>query len=242
MRGLFIAALELVIQDDLALEWVEGFDLIQEVPTWVPLNAVVCPYTPAEGRPLFYASSNGLAAGNTLVEALCQALCEVLERDAESMTQAVLALRSSVDEILRGMGFDVPERPVRRPRVIREEEMPRRARWLLERIRRGGLRAYVPILALIILVTFGVFVWGVPTAMHLEQPGPSNVALLLSGLGVLTLLLFWTGLPVLLGAGGIVLGRTQLEVAEDRSVADAAVKIGAAAIVLYLLITAVDLL
>lgn len=106
----------------------------------------------------------------------------------------------------------------------------------------GGLRAYLPILALIVLVTLGVFVWGVPSALDLEQPGPSNMALFFSGLSVFTLLLFWTGLPAVLGAGGIVLGRTQLEVAEDRSVADAAIKIGSGAIVLYLLISLVDLL
>lgn len=106
----------------------------------------------------------------------------------------------------------------------------------------GGLRAYLPILALIVLVTLGVFVWAVPSALTLDQPGPSNVAMLLSGLGVFALLLFWTGLPAVLGAGGIVLGRTQLEVAEERSVADAAIKVGVAAIVLYLLISTVDLL
>ena len=49
----------------------------------------------------------------------------------------------------------------------------------------GGLRAYLPILALIVLVALGVFVWGVPTALDLEEQGPSVVAL---GLGALALL------------------------------------------------------
>ena len=105
-----------------------------------------------------------------------------------------------------------------------------------------GVREYVPILALIVLVTLGVFAWGVPSALNLYESGPSAVALALSRLGVVTLLLFWTGLPAILATGGIVLGRTQLDVPEDRRLALAAVRIGAAAIVLYLLLSILDLL
>lgn len=71
---------------DIMLEWVCGFDLIRSVPAFVPLNSVVCPYRPKGGEALYFSSTNGLAAGNTRLEALCQAMCEVLERDAESMT------------------------------------------------------------------------------------------------------------------------------------------------------------
>ena len=107
----------------------------------------------------------------------------------------------------------------------------------------SGLREYLPILALIILVTLGVFVWGVPSALDLAEPGPSSVALALSGLGVVTLLLFWTGLPVLLATGGIVLGQTQLDLpADERRVALAAIRVGAAAIILCLLLFVADLL
>jgi hypothetical protein len=106
----------------------------------------------------------------------------------------------------------------------------------------GGLRTYLPILALIVLVTLGVFAWGVPSALDLDEPGPSVVGLALSVLGVVTLVLFFTGLPVVLAAGGIVLGRTQLDVPEDRRLALAAIRVGAAAIVLYLLVSVVDLL
>ena len=106
----------------------------------------------------------------------------------------------------------------------------------------GGLRELVPILALIVLVTLAVFAWGVPAALGLDAPGPSQVAMALSGLGVLTLLLFWTGLPALLATGGIVLGRTQLDVPEDRRLALAAIRTGAASIVLYILLSLADLL
>ncbi len=106
----------------------------------------------------------------------------------------------------------------------------------------GGLRDYVPILALIVLVTLGVFAWGVPSALSLDEPGPSVVGLALSGLGLLTVLLFWTGLPAVLATGGIVLGRTQLDVPEDRRLALAAIRVGAVSIVLYLLVFIADLL
>ena len=104
-----------------------------------------------------------------------------------------------------------------------------------------GVREYVPILALIVLVTLAVFGWGVPSALNLYESGPSAVALALSGLSVVTLLLFWTGLPAVLAIGGIVLGRTQLDVPEDRRLALAAIKIGAASIALYLLLFIIDL-
>jgi hypothetical protein len=99
----------------------------------------------------------------------------------------------------------------------------------------GTVRQYVPVLLLILLVTLAVFAWGVPSALYLEESGPSAVALALSGLGLLTLVLFWTGLPAVLAAGGIVLGRTQLDVPEDRGRALGAVAIGLVSIALYLL-------
>jgi hypothetical protein len=106
----------------------------------------------------------------------------------------------------------------------------------------GGMRAYLPILALIVLVTLGVFAWGVPSALDLDEQGPSVVALGLAGLALLTVPLFWTGLPALLGAGGIVLGRMRDDEPEGRSLAQAAVRLGAASIVLYLMLFVVDLL
>jgi hypothetical protein len=78
--------------------------------------------------------------------------------------------------------------------------------------------------------------------LNLYESGPSAVALALSGLGVVSLLLFWTGLPAVLATGGIVLGRTQLDVPEDQRLALAAIKIGVASIVLYLLLFIIDVL
>jgi len=106
----------------------------------------------------------------------------------------------------------------------------------------GGVREYAPVLVLVLLVTLGVFGWGVPAALDLDESGPSAIALALSSLGLLTLLLFWTGLPAVLAGGGIVLGRTQLAVPQDRLRALAAMGLGLGAIVLYLLFVLAALL
>jgi hypothetical protein len=106
----------------------------------------------------------------------------------------------------------------------------------------GGLRAYLPILALIVLVALGVFAWGVPAALYLEEQGPSVVALVLAALALLTVPLFWTGLPAILGTGGIVLGRMREDEPQGRRLAQAATRLGAASIVLYLLLVVLDLL
>jgi hypothetical protein len=101
---------------------------------------------------------------------------------------------------------------------------------------------YVIVLLLITIVALGVFAWGVPSALELRAPGPSVAAVALSGLGLVTVLLYWTGVAPLLAVGGILLGRTQLDVPEDRHRARLAVWVGVAALVLYLLLSVLDLL
>ena len=66
--------------------WIEGFDLLSERPTCVPLEAVTMNSvgTPERGSDLCI-SSNGLASGNHLLEAMVHGLCEVIERDAEAL-------------------------------------------------------------------------------------------------------------------------------------------------------------
>jgi len=66
---------------DEATSWVEGFDLLAERPAWLAVDLVVSP--PSAGI-LREVDTNGLASGNTLLEATVHALCEVIERDALS--------------------------------------------------------------------------------------------------------------------------------------------------------------
>ncbi len=68
------------------LPWVEGYDLITEEPILVPAQAVFHPLS-SPYPPLFRTSTNGLASGNTLEEAVFHALTEVIERDAWSLVE-----------------------------------------------------------------------------------------------------------------------------------------------------------
>jgi ribosomal protein S12 methylthiotransferase accessory factor len=63
--------------------WVRGWDLIAGRAVLVPRDAVTldCVFT---APPVLDVSSNGLASGNHLLEALSHGLCEVIERDAEA--------------------------------------------------------------------------------------------------------------------------------------------------------------
>lgn len=68
---------------DASWRWVEGVDLVTDAPILVPEQAVTLDTT-FTTPPVFDISSNGLASGNTVNEAVVHALCEVLERDAEA--------------------------------------------------------------------------------------------------------------------------------------------------------------
>lgn len=68
---------------DARWRWVEGWDLGADRAVLVPLEAVTLDAT-FRAPPVFALSSNGLASGNALVEAVAHGLCEVLERDAEA--------------------------------------------------------------------------------------------------------------------------------------------------------------
>jgi len=69
------------------LLWIEGYDLLQQERVWVPYELVHLNYTVAlrSGRDCFLGSSNGLASGNHWLEAISHAICEVVERDADSL-------------------------------------------------------------------------------------------------------------------------------------------------------------
>ncbi len=74
-------------RDDAPQEWVSGFDLLRHEPVFVP--AVTAGYRWALRLPpaLRYSTTHGLAAGNCLEEAVAQALCEWIERDAWTIAE-----------------------------------------------------------------------------------------------------------------------------------------------------------
>lgn len=67
------------------LYWIEGYDILQDEPAWVPYELVHLDYRvhSLRGARSFIPSSNGLASGNHLLEAVSHGICEVVEHDAE---------------------------------------------------------------------------------------------------------------------------------------------------------------
>ncbi len=72
---------------DLRILWIEGFDIVQQEPAWVPYELVHMDYTLPQptGSGCFQGSSNGLSSGNHILEALTHGLCEVVERHSATL-------------------------------------------------------------------------------------------------------------------------------------------------------------
>ncbi|NMA11401.1 MAG: YcaO-related McrA-glycine thioamidation protein [Methanomicrobiales archaeon] len=89
-RKMAIDPADLILPDrvppDIAVPWVEGYDIVREEEVLVPAHAVYHPLPVTYGR-LFRTNTNGLASGNTLEEATFHALMEVVERDAWSLVE-----------------------------------------------------------------------------------------------------------------------------------------------------------
>lgn len=72
---------------DATLPWTEGQDLVRDEPVFVPFeiihaNATV-PRVPGSGA--FMQNTSGLASGNHMTEAALHGICELIERDAETL-------------------------------------------------------------------------------------------------------------------------------------------------------------
>jgi YcaO-like protein with predicted kinase domain len=72
---------------DAPILWIEGRELLTGTPRWVPYEMVHTAYTLPRptGTGCFIATSNGLASGNHLLEAISHAICETVERDAATL-------------------------------------------------------------------------------------------------------------------------------------------------------------
>ena len=69
------------------IDYVLGFDLLKNEEVLVPAQLVFSKFSakPPCINVFSYSHTNGLASGNVLEEAICHALCEVIERDAVSI-------------------------------------------------------------------------------------------------------------------------------------------------------------
>jgi len=89
--GVAVDPVDLVLPEyadpDAPLPWVEGRDLVSGDSVLLPAHAVFHPLPYGTPR-LFRTSTNGIASGNTLEEAIFHALAEVIERDAWSIVES----------------------------------------------------------------------------------------------------------------------------------------------------------
>ncbi|HXV46508.1 MAG TPA: YcaO-like family protein [Nitrososphaera sp.] len=76
-------------RDDMLMDWLAGHDLASGEEVMVPASIALFRYTPSPPavNPFAYFHTNGLASGNVMEEAICHALCEVIERDAMSLAE-----------------------------------------------------------------------------------------------------------------------------------------------------------
>jgi ribosomal protein S12 methylthiotransferase accessory factor len=131
---------------DVPLLWVEGYDLLRQRTTWVPHESVTANYVSPPGfSPTFSMSTNGLASGNHLLEAVVHGLCEVIERDAESLWRA--------SDDFRLLDLDTVDDPG--------------CRQVIERVERAGVR----VAAWDLTSDLGIPAYG---ALLLEGPNQPN--------------------------------------------------------------------
>ena len=94
------------IGDDEEVDWLEGEDLMTGQTVFVPYEVVGFSLDPETAR--YWQTSDGLASGNTIWEAVFHGLCERVERDASTLW----LLRSDAEIIERCVdprSFEDPE-------------------------------------------------------------------------------------------------------------------------------------
>jgi len=130
-------------RDDTPISWVQAYDLLNEEPVLVPQNSAV--YSLRFHEPTCYkvTTTNGLASGNSLEEAACHALTELIERD--SMTGAEL-VSSQLAQVLE-KGIFVEAQPEQVTKLLKErhphvdlDTLPPRAQALVQMFVDAGLR------------------------------------------------------------------------------------------------------
>lgn len=99
--------------------WIEGQDLLNGGPKWVPFEMVHLNFTVpmAPGHGAFLAGSNGLASGNHKVEAISHAVTELVERDATTLWR----LQDPVAQAATRIDLDSIDDPVCRSLIDRFE-------------------------------------------------------------------------------------------------------------------------
>jgi len=126
-----------IYQPHLEFAWHRCFDLIQGRPIFVPLAAIACSFNAGKNNIYYSArgarvtfSTNGLASGFALAEAVTHASCEYIERHAARMSELQI----------ENPGLDDPRRW---PRRIDLSTSPDVIRMLVERLEIAGCKVGV---------------------------------------------------------------------------------------------------
>lgn len=110
-----IEPLNFQFQPDMVMDFFPGVDLLNEREILVPAPLVLFRYSPSPPavNPFAFHHTNGLASGNVLEEAICHALCEVIERDASSISEIraraiPFHLLKTIENNLKQSGYMIP--------------------------------------------------------------------------------------------------------------------------------------
>jgi YcaO-like protein with predicted kinase domain len=117
---------ETTYEPHVPITWIEGYDLVADCRVWVPLDAVI---SPAREGVCAGVETNGLAAGNTVTEAVVHALYEVIERDALAHEQ------------FAELYLEPTERPA--IRLIDNDSLPAPSRDWASELRSRGMRVSI---------------------------------------------------------------------------------------------------
>lgn len=144
--------------DEMLMDWLTGHDILSSEEIMVPASIALFRYTPAPPavNPFAYFHTNGLASGNVMEEAVCHALCEVIERDAMSLAELRASaipfhILRTIVRSLNAAGLNVPPIPADKfvddPSVFSEVDISEiefdPVRELVDKFRRAGISLIV---------------------------------------------------------------------------------------------------
>ncbi|WP_158642224.1 YcaO-like family protein [Actinomadura sp. WAC 06369] len=146
---------------DRPISWAEGFDLLGDASVYVPLCLAGYYVDFHEAQCFSINTTNGLASGNSLEEAICHGLCELIERDA--LTLADLVANRLAHMVRDKLGDRAPAGAAAaledRHRDVEPRSLPEAARWFAERFEQAGLPLVVrDITSPLGIPTFAAFV------------------------------------------------------------------------------------
>ena len=112
---------------NLPILWIEGFDLVSRSRIWLPYEAVHANFSLPlpQGSGCVTSSTNGLASGNHVLEAISAGICEVVERDADALW----------------LHADERTRQARRVDLATVDD--ERSRWILDKYRQAQMAVEV---------------------------------------------------------------------------------------------------